>query len=253
MEVATLRARQLALPQAAGLFVVIALAALADPRWRAHVPAWALVQGAVAALVARGVGAPSWWQAIHLLFLPLAAVARALAIAPGWYLAAFIALLVVFWRTDRSRVPLYLSNAPTADAFARLLPERPCRIVDLGCGTGGLLRHLARVRPDCALLGVEHAPLPWLWARVAASGSPNLTIRYGDLWDVDLAAVDVVYAFLSPVPMSRLWTKACAEMRADALLVSNSFPVPDVNAEREIAVGDRRGTRLFCYRLPGPV
>ena len=50
--------------------------------------------------------------------------------------------------------------------------------------------------------------------------------------------------------MRRLWAKAVGEMPAQALLVSNSFPVPDVAAWREIVVGDRRQTRLHCYRIP---
>jgi hypothetical protein len=61
--------------------------------------------------------------------------------------------------------------------------------------------------------------------------------------------MDIVYAFLSPRVMPRLWQKAQAEMRPGTLLVSSSFPVPDAIPEQVIDVPDRRGTRLFCYRL----
>jgi len=210
----------------------------------------AAFQGGLAALVARGLQAPAWWLAIHLAFMPLVVAASGLDIAPGWYLGAFLVLLAVFWRTDRSRVPLYLSNRITADAVLELLPPGPCRVLDLGCGDGALLRRLARSRPESRFLGIEHAPLPWAWARLAAAGSPNCEIRHGDFWRHPLSGFDLVYAFLSPAPMARLWQKARGEMAADALLVSNSFPVPGVAAEPVLELADRRATRLYCYR-PG--
>jgi hypothetical protein len=49
--------------------------------------------------------------------------------------------------------------------------------------------------------------------------------------------------------MPRLWEKARAEMRPGSLLVSSSFPVPDTPPEQVVEVADRRGTRLYCYRM----
>lgn len=209
----------------------------------------AALQGLLAAAVSARLRAPAWWLPIHLAFLPAAVYAGRFGIAPAWYLAAFVLLLLIYWRTDRSRVPLYLSNAATARALARLLPATPCRVIDLGCGHGGLLRSLARARPDVRFFGVEHAPLPWLWARLAGASLPNLNIRYGDFWNIPLDSYDVAYAFLSPVPMAELMHKACAEMRPGSLLVSNTFAVPGTQAERVVEVADRRATRLHCYRM----
>ena len=183
--------------------------------------------------------------------MPAVVVAAGLPIAPGWYLAGFGGLLLVFWRTDKSRVPLYLSNAATAGAVAALIPDRPCHVVDLGCGTGGLLRRLARARPDCEFLGIEHAPVPWVWAKLSVASLPNAHVRFGSFWERNLGLSDMVYAFLSPVPMGRLGAKAAAEMRPGAVLVSNSFPIPDAEAERVVEVGDGRKTHLFCYRPAG--
>lgn len=208
----------------------------------------ALLQGGIAAMIALRQRAPSWWLIIHLGFVPLLVFVQGLQLAPGIFLAGFILLLLLFWRTDRSRVPLYLSNRITTAAVLELLPRTPCRMIDLGCGDGGLLARLAHARPDCEFVGIEHAPLPWLLAKIRASALPNLMIRRADFWQVPLVGYDLVYAFLSPAPMSQLWDKATGEMSAGALLVSNSFPVPDVSSEFAIEVDDRRETRLFCYR-----
>lgn len=210
----------------------------------------ALAQGACAALASQAIGMPRWWLILHFSFLPAALwLMQRGNIAPGWYLMAFLLLLLVYWRTDRSQVPLYLSNTTTAQAVLNLLPARPCRVVDLGCGTGGLLRYLARARPDCTFLGIEHAPLPWLWARIriAVYRLPNLHFRYGNFWRLNLAEFDVIYAFLSPVPMPNLYLKARAQMHDDALLISNSFTIPDITPELTVEVADRRATRLYCY------
>jgi hypothetical protein len=209
---------------------------------------FAVLQGICAAFVSHKLEAPRWWLPIHLGFVPLAVLASRLPITPSWYLAAFVLLLLVFWRTDQSRVPLYLSNAATAQAVVALLPATPCHVIDLGCGDGRLLKLLARKRPDCEFVGLEHAPLTWLWARLNTAGLPNCRVRLGDFWRQNLGLYSVAYAFLSPVPMPRLWAKANAEMQPGSLLVSNSFEIPGIEAEYTVEVRDGRATRLHCYR-----
>ncbi len=237
--------------QAGGVAVALALAILLAHTARLELwqfpLALALLQGLSSALIALWQRAPRWWLPIHLAFAPLAVVVHGFAIPPGWFLGAFLLSLLVFWRTDRSQVPLYLSNRRTAAALAALLPVTAARVIDLGCGDGRLLRHLAAARPDCSFVGIEHAPLPWLLARLRSRGVDNLTVRRGDFWPEPLQAYDLVYAFLSPAPMPRLWRKALAEMAPGALLVSNSFAVPDVAPDRVIEVDDRRATCLYLY------
>jgi len=177
-------------------------------------------------------------------------VLNELHLPPLLWLGSFVLLFLVYWRTDTSQVPLYLSNSATGTALAQLIPAEPCFVIDLGCGTGGLLCLMARLRPDCHFTGIEHAPIPYLIARWRSRKQDNIHIRHGDLWTVGLGACQLVYAFLSPVPMPRLWQKAQEEMVPGALLVSNSFEVPDVEPEQIIAVDDSRQTQLYCYR-PG--
>jgi SAM-dependent methyltransferase len=234
--------------QIAGALMAFAVIWLARPFMQVSLLAAALLQGTCAAFVSWRFGAPRWWWIIHLLFMPLVLLALALHIAPGWYLGAFALTLLVFWRTDKSRVPLYLSNAATAAAVAKLLPEN-AHVADLGCGDGRLLRRLAYARPDCRFTGVEHAPATWLLAKLLNLGQPNVNVRYGDFWKLDLAQFDLLYVFLSPAPMRALWDKAAAEMSPDKYLISNSFPIPGRLAEQEIGVSDRRQTRLFFYKI----
>ncbi len=211
----------------------------------------AVLQGLVAALAARWMRAPPWWLLIHLGFLPLAVIVRGLELPVWLWPLGLLLLVLIFWRNDRNRVPLYLSSRQSADRLLDLLPTQPCRILDLGCGDGRLLRHLARSRPDCRFVGVEYAPLPWLWAWLAGMSLNNLETRRQDFWSISLAEFDLIYAFLAPAPMSRLWLKASREMRQAARLISNSFPVPDVTEDERIAVNDRSMTYFYVYRPAG--
>lgn len=231
-------------------WLLVAAGCLALGRPLAASLSLAALQGALAAGIGVLLKSERWWMAIHLAFSPALIAALRLDLPPAVPLAVLAGLTFVFWTTFRGEVPLFLSSRTVADALLDLLPPCPgLRVIDLGAGTGGLLRRLARARGDAHFTGIEHAPFPWLAARLNARGLANLAIRRADLWREPLGGQDVVYVFLSPRVMPRLWQKARADMRPGTLLVSNSFPVPDVAPERVVEVDDRRGTRLYCYRM----
>lgn len=235
------------LSQLFGGLIAAAAIQIAYPKLFALSAVCAASQGACAALVSHKLGAPRWWTAIHLGFFPLIVAAVQLGIPPLVWLGGFVLLLLLFWRTDKGQVPLYLSNRRTVCAIADMLPAGPCSFIDLGCGTGSLLHYLAKARPDSTFAGIEHAPLPFLLAWLRSLRSPNLTVHYGNFWHENLCDYQVVYAFLSPVPMAELWRKALLEMAPHSLLISNSFGIPGVAPDQTVEVPDRRRTRLLCY------
>ncbi len=209
---------------------------------------WIVLEGVLAAALAWVIGLPIWWLVINALFGPLVVWMNQFEIQSGWFLGAFVLLASLFWTTFRSRVPLYLSGKRAHDALAALLP-RGARFLDLGCGFGGLLLALARNRQDGQFCGCEIAPLPALIATLRARGRANASIRRADFWKTDLRAFDVVYAFLSPVPMPELWLKARREMHPGALLISNTFVVPGVAPDKVIALHDYRDSALHIWRM----
>lgn len=241
--------RQLALQFAAVLLVL----SLAWPYYgmKAELLPWgpvSLAIGLIALLLATLSRQPWWWRLIHLGFAPLAWAAAQWQIDPGWFLLAFILMLLVYRGALTGQVPLYLSNRQTAAALAQLANERQARrILDLGAGIGSLQAPLAQALPNATVAGLENAPLTWLLGRLRLRQLGNAPLHYGDLWQTDLGGQDLVYAFLSPEPMDVLGQKAAAEMGPGSLFVSNSFPIPWAEEERLITVGDRRQTRLYCY------
>lgn len=187
---------------------------------------------------------------MHAAFMPLAWAVTQLNIDPGWFLLAFVLMLLVYRGAVTEQVPLYLSNAATVEALAALLGKRnPLRFLDLGAGVGSTLQPLARRYPAGHFTGVENAPLTWAFGRLRTRGHPNLDWRWGDLWQTDLGDFDVVYAFLSPAPMAALWEKVRAEMKPGSLFISNSFPVPELEPTRVIEVACTPPRSLYCYEL----
>ena len=209
--------------------------------------------GIVAMLLGYVAGLERWWLPIQLLFVPALWLMLTMSIHPAVYGSIFGLLLLVYWSTFRTRVPLYLSNAETWRAIEALLPAtdaaRPLRFIDLGCGLGGLLAHLAARRPCDRFVGVELAPLPALISAVRLARHPNCSVQWRSLWKVELAEFDVAFAFLSPVPMTALWQKALAEMRPGTLFISSSFGVPGQTPDRVIKVEDSRQTQLLVWQM----
>lgn len=209
-----------------------------------------LIQGVLSALIGRLLGLWWFWVPVQIL-LPFAVIYN--DVVPAWaYGLAFIACVLIFWNGAKEQVPFYMTNRQTWKAIGDLVArEKAGSVADLGSGTGGIVAFLAKAHPNVRVDGYETAPLLTLVSKllVAISRRPNAAIRYKSLWDADLSQYDVVYCFLSPVPMPEIYQKAKAEMRKGTWLVSNSFAVPGVTPLEILQVDDARHTKLFLYRF----
>ena len=216
---------------------------------------FALLCGALAAAFSRIAGLARWWLLIQLLFVPALLLMLSLQLPPNFFLVAFLILLVVYWSTFRTQVPLYLSSRRIWQAMELLLPtatpDKNFTFMDLGSGIGGVLTHLAGVRPDGRYYGVEAAPLPflWSWLRIRLGGYRNCHVQWGSLWDCDLSQYDVVFAYLSPVPMDELWQKARREMRPGTVFISNTFAVADHPPQQTFTVDDLHRSTLYIWHM----
>jgi len=172
---------------------------------------------------------------------------------PFWsFPVILIALLLVFWNVAVNRVPLYLTNQKTSVKLVSLLPKQAgLKVADLGSGLAGTLREMAAKRPNQQFVGFETAPLPFLisWILTKFSGQKNVTIRFKSFWSVDLGEFDVLYCFLSPIPMEKLFDKAASELTEGSLFISNSFTVPGHKPNRTVSVRDGRKTKLLIWAV----
>src|SRR3990167_3371369 len=108
-----------------------------------------LLQGLLAATLARYLGLSRWGCGLNLLFVPALLLASG-APLPSWaFLGGFFLLLLLNWNSFGERVPLYLREAGTRQRLRAGLDQQPgdFRFSELGCGPAGMLLSLARDYP----------------------------------------------------------------------------------------------------------
>jgi hypothetical protein len=208
-----------------------------------------LVQATISALLSPKFGLPKWWRWIQF-FIPIGLYLGVLIqFDPIWALAIFVIVWLVFANAFKERVPLYLTNDTTREALKALVKKRrKVRFLDLGCGLGGNVAYMSQLKGVAESHGVETAPIPYLISKLVTGLRGGQTFAM-DMWKTELAYYDVVYAFLSPEPMPKLWEKVKDEMHSGSVFVSNSFAVPDVEPTEIWELDDSRKTVLYIYRL----
>lgn len=211
----------------------------------------ALAQGGIAALLSCAARQARWWHLLHFVFLPAVVLAQRMNVPASVYLAAFVLLVLFYWSSFRTQVPLYLSSRKAWDALTALLPETArFSFVDLGSGVGSVPLYLERRFPQARFHGVEIAPAPWFisWLRGRLRGSRARFVRR-DYTAVDLAEFDVVFAFLSPAAMPGLWRQASAQMRSGSLFVSQAFPAESRPPDHVVGQGEGTRHTLYAWRM----
>ncbi len=236
-----------------GLAFAVALTAFGlSRRFGLHLPSFVFFffQGVLAAAISRRQRLAPWWPWIQFLFSIALWAVPLLRLPPAFFLVGFGLFAALFWNIFRTQVPFYPSPKAVWKMVAELLPEdRALAVADLGSGFGGLVCHLAASRPDIRVTGIESAPLPWLVSRLRRKGRrPNCRFIRADYAGDDLAAYDVVFAYLSGAAMPALWQQAVSGMRPGTLLLSYEFPIPGVTPSF-IAQPDASGPALYGWRM----
>jgi len=171
---------------------------------------------------------------------------------PAWiHLAIFVLLVLFYWSTFRTRVPLYLSGHKAWQALASLLPRAHAfRFIDLGSGLGGVPLYLEPNFPHGRFYGTEIAPAPWFISRVRAwlKGS-RVNFMRDDYASLDLSRFDVVFAFLSPAAMPDLWQQARTQMRRGTLFISLAFLVEGRAPDHVLAGNAGARHTLYAWRM----
>ena len=212
-------------------------------------PLLVLIQASTAAAISCRLGLPCWWRWIQF-FIPIGLyIGLLVEFNPLWALVGFALIWLVFSNSLTERVPLYLTNSTTRDALKKLVkPQKNQTFLDLGCGLGGNVVFMSQQANVRESHGVETAPIPYLLSKIYTLLRGGRTYAM-DMWKTDLSYYDVVYAFLSPEPMPKLWQKVKEEMHPGSVFISNSFAIPDIAPTEIWELSDRRQTTLYIYRL----
>jgi SAM-dependent methyltransferase len=212
---------------------------------------FAFAQGAIASLLSILWRQPAWWPPLHFGFLPAILLALQVNISAWIYLAAFLLLVLFYWSTFRTRVPLYLSDRKAWQALTPLLPNtRAFSFIDLGSGLGGVPFYLEPRFPQGRFCGAEIAPAPWVISRLRAwFRRSRVSFMRRDYATLNLADFDVVFVFLSPAAMPGLWQQAQAQMRSGSLFISLSFAVTARQPDHVVNLAEGARHTLYAWRM----
>ena len=166
-------------------------------------------------------------------------------------LFALLALSIV-WTTLRvgiSPVPSRrLARLAMLDAVGS--PVAGSTIVDTGSGWGSVVIAAARRFPQAQVVGYELSLVPFLISVILKHllNLTNLRIVHRDFMTQDLTRAAIILCYLYPTGMQRLSTKLVAD-QFSGLLISNTFTLTNMNAQRVVRIDDLFRSPVYIYHL----
>lgn len=167
-------------------------------------------------------------------------------------LVALSGASIVFYTLENG-----ISPSPTGGKVKRQLFDvladlpTPANVHELGSGWGTLAIPIATMFPDAKVTGTENSIVPYLASRIRTifSGSPNLSIRWTNFFNVDLSDADLIVVYQSPGNMSDLRPKFENELSDQCIVVSNTFAVPGWTPTDTHQADDLFKTRIYVYHV----
>ena len=150
----------------------------------------------------------------------------------------------------RTGVPPMPTKPVMRNEMLALLPQRIDGVIyDLGSGWGGVAFALARKYPENKVIGIELSPLPWLWSccRKLFQRRDNLTFYRRDLLKHNLRDAGAITLYLMHGVLDRVTAKFRKELPPGAIIISNTFALPDWTPDHTGIVKLDAGNRVFRY------
>lgn len=105
-------------------------------------------------------------------------------------------------------------------------------VYDLGCGDGRLLFE-AEKNADINAKGYELAPIPYFFAKIQQFFLKSKTsIQMANFFSANLKDANIIFCYLSPDIMVKLYKKIKKECKKGTKIVSNTFSVRGVEPSR---------------------
>ena len=122
---------------------------------------------------------------------------------------------------------------------------------DLGCGTGALLKNLARHFPKSTFIGIENSFFVYLFGRLNILGAGNVSIKFGSFETFNISDGTVFYCWLLPHTLQKAYQKIAALKSSEITLISCDFAVPNVVENQKISTGVKGpfGHTLYVYKF----
>ena len=122
--------------------------------------------------------------------------------------------------------------------------------VDLGCGDGKILEAISKKFPKNTVIWYERSYYPYKLA-LERKGKNKLhyQVYQSDFFKESFENVNIIYTYLMPHLMKKIWKKMKAECPKGAFLYSSSFPVAWVKPIQIISINHKKSKNIFVYKI----
>lgn len=126
-------------------------------------------------------------------------------------------------------------------------------IYELGSGWGGLAMIIGKKCPDQKIVAIENFFIPYFinYIRVLMSGVKNISLKLKDFYNDPLNDAGLVICYLYPGAMIKLKEKFERELKPGTVVISNTFSVPEWEANQVYQVGDIHRSNIYVYKVDG--
>lgn len=138
----------------------------------------------------------------------------------------------------------------TAAPFLSLQEHK--NIVEPGCGDARILKMLADAYPQHSYIGYEWDYVPYFLARFKTRKYKNVKIERKNFMLADYTAVGLVVLFAGTEIAQDLSVKLKQDLPAGAIIISESFRLPNFNCIQEVGTGKKNRfflePKLYVYQ-----
>lgn len=212
-------------------------------------------QVAIAIAIAIYLKKTKFFVFFEAALLPTVIALLSLGLSPWFYGFVFFSVFFTFSNVFTERVPLFISTDKSLLELKNIVQGKK-NFIDLGCGTGRVLFFMVDQCPNLSVVGVENSLVPYLIAyvkRFFCKHRSRVTLIFGSMWRVNICSSDCVYVYLSPAPMKKIWEKFSNEAKCGAILISNTFLVPNVPYDEIYHPKDKIGSRIYIWKNEGQI
>ncbi len=173
-------------------------------------------------------------------------------------LGFFIWMLYTFVRSGFGKYPPSISSFGQMNkVMIRLADEilsssaEPLEIIDMGSGTGKVLRELAKKYPMHHFTGYEWDFFVYRAAKLLCSGYKNITLYRRNFMNADLSDKDLIIAFCGNEIAPEISDKILREAKPNVKIISEAFRIPNLPNEMEYEAKTWKvmPIKVFTYSL----
>lgn len=110
--------------------------------------------------------------------------------------------------------------------------DKPLKVIDLGCGTGGLLLPLAKKFPNHKFVGYDWDFFVCQILKWRSRHLHNLEVVHGNFLNTDLCEYDLLLCFLDTKAADELSSKVAHEIKSGASIISSAFELRDLTPQK---------------------